>query len=142
MIGVWARQNWEEVRGKNTLFPSTGFFPEALQKRLSKKIHVVTSIKQLSSLLHDWHYLNSHGEKLFRFCEEALEGLESLRQEAQDADKMVEDGKKETQVVSPVEDHGQKTQVVSPVKIRIPASKQKIHEVDPVGERPQKRQCR
>ena len=124
---MWARQTWEEVRGEDTLFPSTVFFPEALQKRLREKIHVVTSIKQLRGLLHDWHYLDSHGDRLTKFCQEMLEGLEDFRQEAQD---MI------------VEDDGQEIQAESSVKIKIPALKEKAHKVDPVGERPQKRLCR
>lgn len=125
MIAVWARQTWEEVRGEDTLFPSTAFFPEALQKRLSEKIHVITSVEHLSSVLHDWHHLDSYKLKLFKFCKELLKNLDGLRQEV----RMVEDDKEETQPVHSF-------------KIKIPAPKQKFHEEDPVDVRPPKKQCR
>jgi hypothetical protein len=134
MIAVWARQTWEEVRGENTLLPSTAFFPEVLQKRLSEKIHVVTSIGRLCNVLHDWRYLDSHKAHLFKFCEEVLEGLDDLRQEAQDTHEVSED--------KMVEDDKQGTQEMHSVKVRIPASKQKTHEEDPIGDRPKKRQRR
>ena len=63
MIAVWARQTWEEVRGKDTLLPSTFFFPQALQKRLSKKIHLITSVDRLCKVLHDW----CHAPDIFHF---------------------------------------------------------------------------
>ena len=127
MIAVWARQTWEEVRGKDTLFPSTAFFPEALQRRLSEKIHVVTSVDHLSTILHDWHYIDSHKHQLFKLCKEMLTGLDDIRQETCE---MVEDGEEE------------EAQPLHPIKIKIPALKQKVHEEDPVDLRPSKRQCR
>ena len=130
MIAVWARQTWEEVRGEDTLFPSTAFFPEALQKQLSEKIHVVTSVDHLSTILHDWHYIDSHKHQLFKFCKEILTGLDNIRQETQDTYEMVEDEEKE------------EVQPLHAIKIKIPAPKTKVHKEDPVDEKPSKRQCR
>jgi hypothetical protein len=129
MIAVWARQTWDKVRGEDTLLPSTAFFPEALQKRLSEKIHVVTSVEHLCDVLHDWRNLDPHKVNLFKFCKEVVKSLDHLRQEAQDAGEVLKDDE-------------QKTQVVHSVKVRIPGSKQKTHEEDPVNDRPQKKQRR
>jgi len=128
MIAVWARQTWEEVRGEDAILPSTAFFPEALQKRLSEKIHVVTSLDKLCGVLYDWRHLDSYKIKLFKFCEEVLKGLDGLRQEMQDMDEVVEDE--------------QETQPVVPLKIKVPGLKQRAHEENSVDVRPQKRQCR
>ena len=102
MIAAWARQTWEEAHGQNTLLPSTAFFPQALQKRLSEKIHVVTSTKQLSIILHDWDHFDSYKDKLFKACKEILEGLDSIRKESQSA-------------------------IPHPIKITIPTSKRKVN---------------
>ena len=126
MIAVWARQTWEEVRGEDTLLPSTAFFPEALQKRLSEKIHVVTSVEHLCGILHDWNHLNSHKLKLFKFCGELLKNLDDLRKEVQDIHEAAEDSVEKTK----------------PVKIKIPALKQKVCEEDLTDMRPSKRQRR
>ena len=117
MIAVWARQTWEEVRGEDTLLPSTAFFPDTLRKRLSEKINVITSPENLSHLLHDWHHLNSHRDKLFKFCTKVLKDLDDLRQELKDSDEMMED-------------EGE-PQPVDPIKIKIPAPKQKVHDREP-----------
>jgi len=157
MIAVWARQTWEEVRGKDTLLPSTFFFPQALQKRLSEKIHLITSVDRLCKVLCNWQQLDSQKFRLFRFCKEMLKGLDDIRQMAED-DEMVEDDEvsedggvlkddemaenDEMVVEDEVGDDEQKMQAVHQLKILIPTSKHGAHKEDPIGERPQKRQCR
>lgn len=128
MIAVWARQTWQEVCGENTLLPSTAFFPEALQKRLSEKINMVTSHDQLSLVLHDWNHLSSHKTKLFKFCQEMLKGLEDLRQGLEDPDEMAVDD--------------EEVQPVVPIKIKILAPKKKAHDREPASGQLPKRQCR
>ena len=125
MIARWTRQAWEDFRGENTLFPSTAFFPDALQKKLSENIHMVTTIDKLSGLLKDWHYLDSHGDKLFKFCEEVVKSLDDIRQGLDDES---EDEEEDKATVS--------------IKIKIPPPKQKVHNEELTGERPPKRQCR
>ena len=138
MIAVWARQTWEQVRGEDTLLPSTAFFSEALQKRLSEKIHVVTSIEHLCSILHDWHHLDSHKFKLFKFCQELVKSLDHLRQEVQDPPKSLDHPRQKVQDQPKIgEDKVEKT-----LKINISALKQRVGEEDLTDVRPPKRQCK
>jgi superfamily II DNA helicase RecQ len=116
MIATWARQTWEEIRGQNTLLPSTTFFPLTFQKRLSGKINMVTSVKQLSVILKDWPYIDSYKDRLFKACREMVKGLDAIRQESQ-------------------------TVMSEPIKITIPTLKQKICDEDLTDVQPQKRQC-
>ena len=126
LIADWARVVWEERRGANNLFPSTAFFPEALQKRLSDKIHLISSAEKLHQLLSDWQHIDEYGHNLFKFCSKVVKGLEEIRQDMQGGDEM--DVDEETDQPS--------------IKIKIPALKQKVCEEDPDDARPSKRQCR
>ena len=118
MIAGWARQAWEETRGENTLFPSTSFFPDTLQRRLCDKIHTITSIDNLCTILKDWRHLDSYKNRLFSLCKEIVKGLDSIRKDGQ---------KKE-----------QETQKASPT-IKIPPVKRDGGEL--VDERQPKRPC-
>lgn len=86
---------------------------------------MITSPQQLSLVLHDWSYLQSHRDKLFKFCQELLKGLDDLRQELEDADEVVWD-EQESQPI---------------IKIKIPGPKQKVHDREPTGAQPKKKQC-
>lgn len=88
---------------------------------------MVTSPEKLSLVLHDWCYLNSHKDKLYKFCQTMLKGLDGLRQEFHGTRKVV--------------GGGEKSQGIHPTKIKIPASKQKAHD-EPADMQPHKKQCR
>lgn len=78
MVSAWVQRAWDEVHEQNSLLPPTSFLSQELQDRLCEWFHVITSIEKLSSILAGWPHLEQYKAWLFRFCQEALKGLDDL----------------------------------------------------------------
>ena len=78
MISVWTQKAWAQVRTRNSLLPPTSFLSQALQDHLCEEFHTITTIDNLSVVLTGWPHLEQYREELFCFCQEALDGLETV----------------------------------------------------------------
>lgn len=88
MISVWTRKTWAQVSHQNSLLPPTSFLSQALQDHLCNKFHTITSIKNLSTVLAGWPYLDQYKTELYSFCQEALKELDKLRKETKEEESM------------------------------------------------------
>jgi superfamily II DNA helicase RecQ len=123
MISTWTRRTWAQRCDHNSLLPPTSFLSQALQDHLCEKFHVVTSLKNLSTVLADWPHLKEYGAELFSFCKEALEELDNLRKEAEEEESRCE------------------VEETKPAKILIRPPQVRAEDDSSVEERPRKRHC-
>ena len=81
MISAWTRKAWARVSTQNTPLPPTSFLSQALQDHLCRKLHTITSVGKLATVLAGWPRLDQYKEELFQFCAEVLKELDALRNE-------------------------------------------------------------
>lgn len=90
MLERWKHQKWFVLRGNSLGRPADVFLPRRIITQIVEKAHICSDHDRFDLVVGDWSYLASHGEELFKYLTEIMQGFKQVVAERAPADTAVE----------------------------------------------------